>query len=372
MTTTPAAAWVAHAGSLASWAFARLLNRDHAWGAYTRVEDRGKSFTRKGGTEGKVPQSFTAKGKLTLPLLARHFRGYRHANLIGLHSTSPQNTSRWGALDIDWHGPTSTAPEINQRAALAWHDRLVRDGWHPLLLDSNGKGGFHLWLLLAEAVPTPRFFHFLQQLTADHDQHGMTKRPETFPKQAELRPHPDGKPSYGNWLRLPGRHHTREHWSRVWDGSRWLDGAEAVNFMLALQGDRPDLLPEVPPPATPQPTSPRRYVRPVGGDNRAARAAAYMARLPNLGEGQGRDDVAYKFAAFLARDLNLADDVALDWLGRWDQGNSPPKGPEVLAEILANARLYGQRPIGCGLAATRPKGRHRHHKTTVLHFSVRI
>jgi hypothetical protein len=59
--------------------------------------------------------------------------------------------------------------------------------------------------------------------------------------------------------------------------------------------------------------------------------------------------VAYQFAAFLVRDLGLADAVALDWLQRWDAGNRPPKGAEALAEILANARLYGRHAIGSAL-----------------------
>jgi hypothetical protein len=70
--------------------------------------------------------------------------------------------------------------------------------------------------------------------------------------------------------------------------------------------------------------------------------------LPHLAEGQGRDDVAYRFAAFLARDLALSDDAALDWLMRWDAGNAPAKGEDRLREILTNARLYGTRPLGGG------------------------
>jgi hypothetical protein len=40
---------------------------------------------------------------------------------------------------------------------------------------------------------------------------------------------------FGNRLRLPGRHHTREHWSRVWDGGRWREGDEAIDFIVALK-----------------------------------------------------------------------------------------------------------------------------------------
>src|SRR5262249_5170825 len=75
---------------------------------------------------------------------------------------------------------------------------------------------------------------------------------------------------------------------------------------------------------------------------------AYMQKLPNLGEGQGRDDVAYQFAAFLMRDLAIDRGIALDWLCRWDLGNSTPKGRDRLDKIIDSVLAYGQRPIGCG------------------------
>jgi hypothetical protein len=86
-----------------------------------------------------------------------------------------------------------------------------------------------------------------------------------------------------------------------------------------------------------------------------------MRRLPNGGEGSGRDDTAFHFAAWLVRDLALNDGTALQWLELWDAGNSPPKGRETLAAILKNARAYGQRAIGCGRQPDRPRyDRHGH------------
>ena len=54
--------------------------------------------------------------------------------------------------------------------------------------------------------------------------------PEVYPKQYRL----TGK-RCGNWLRWPGKHHKRDAWSRVWDGSRWLEGSPAVEHMLNLR-----------------------------------------------------------------------------------------------------------------------------------------
>jgi hypothetical protein len=349
-TAPPGSAWAARAGDLADWALARLVNRRDCWGGYRPQEEWGRKYTRGDGTTGELGPQTTRKGRLTRALLARHFAARGRADVVGLHSTSPDGTSLWGGLDIDWHGPTSTAPDANRKAALAWYDVLRGRGFRPLLTDSNGRGGFHLLLLLAVAVLTPRVFHFLRQLVADHARHGMARPPETFPKQPVVRPR-DGSPGFGNWLRLPGRHHSREHWSVVYADGEWVEGAEAVDCILTLTGDPPCLVPEAPPPTAPARHC-QAHVSRAGG-SLSARIAAHMWRLPNAGEGGGRDDIAYRFAAFLARDLALPDHAALPWLEQWDRGNSPPKGRECLAEILANARRYGRNSSGCGLGPLR-------------------
>ncbi len=335
-------AWAREAEGLARWAWNRYFVRRDVWGGYLPLAERekhGKTCTRPAvARRGKV--------FLTLPVLVRHFRGERPEDVVGAHTTSLDNQSLFGTVEVDVHGESGNDPAATLRAVLAWHDALRERGFHPLLWDSNGAGGYHLDVLLVEPVSTPRLYRFVRELVRDYARHGLPVAPETFPKQERLRPTPDGKGRYGNWCRLPGRHHTRDHWARVWDGARWLDGAEAAGFMLGLAGDPAALVPDLPPPTSPG--RPRRPHAGGPGGNLSARIAAYQARLPNLAEGQGRDAVAYSFACWLARDLDLADEVCLAWLERWDAGNSPPKGRAALAEILANARRYGRSPIGCG------------------------
>jgi hypothetical protein len=320
-------AWAARAGELALWAQDRLVNRCDSWGAYRPDHEIGRVFTRPDGTTGNLGPQRTVRGLLTLARLVRHFRAKNRADILGLHTASAQNTSKGGALDIDHHGPTSTAPTLNENAALAWYNRLTGQGFRPLLTESNGDGGYHLRLLLADPVPAERVFWFLKLLTADHEALGFPKRPEQFPKQSDVRRCGKG---LGNWIRLPGMHHKKNFWSRVWGGSRWLDGGEAIDHILALAGDPPGLIPlDV---------------------EWQVRVPAYLAKLPHgLGAGQGRDDVAFQLLAFLTRDLGLPDDYALDWAGRWDSLNNPPKGPAELLAILANVHLYAQRPRGSGL-----------------------
>jgi hypothetical protein len=69
--------------------------------------------------------------------------------------------------------------------------------------------------------------------------HGLAQVPNVIPSEPELTPH---RP-YGSWWRLPGRHHTRAFWTKVWDGQRWLEDREAIEAILAISGDSPDLIP---------------------------------------------------------------------------------------------------------------------------------
>ena len=87
---------------------------------------------------------------------------------------------------------------------------------------------------------------------------GLNEQPETFPKQPEI---PTGK--FGNWIRLPGRHHTRDHWSKVWDGRNWLEGIDAVEWILQIKGTSADMIPaEV---RELQLTAPRKNRTPTNG-----------------------------------------------------------------------------------------------------------
>jgi hypothetical protein len=340
-----AAAWHDRAPELAKWAYTRLVNRTDAYGAYRRVEDIGREYTLTNGSKGTLGSQLTVRSRVTQALLLRHFRAHDRSEIIGLHTAGRDNLSLGGGLDIDYHGEGSTAPPLNLTAALCWYDELVRRGFLPLLLDSNGRGGFHLRLLLAEAIPADRLFHFFRTVTRDYGRIGFPKPPEQFPKQPDVRRCHKG---FGCWLRLPGRHHKGDFWSRVWNGENWIDGYAAIDFMVSLTGDPSDRVPPVPRPTPPVRRRQFNTYNSTPG-NLSNRIAAYLRRLPNAGEGGGRDDIAFRFAGFLIRDMALVDDIALDWLCRWDAGNNPPKGRECLAEILKNAHKYAQRPVGSGL-----------------------
>ena len=235
--------WAARAKELAAWAFAHLVNRTDVWGSYVAQRRR----TRPDGSPGMLFLTAPykkARGKefLNPAMLVRHFCGF-DGNLVSLHSTSADKTSRWLAIDIDRHDTESATVEGNLSAALRWHDRLVAMGLDPLLLDSNGAGGYHLIVVFAEPVPTADVYALGVTLLADHEKLGLAKAPETYPRQVSLE-----EGHYGNCLRLLGKHHTREHWTRVWSGEPdtdqpWLEGAAAIERVLATRPARLDQLP---------------------------------------------------------------------------------------------------------------------------------
>jgi hypothetical protein len=322
------AAWHVRAEELADWALARLVNRSDAWGGYYH--------------DGPV----THRGSLSRARLIRHFRARHASDVLGAHTASAANLSRGGALDIDQHGDDPLRAEANRRAALHWYGVLARLGFRPLLYGSNGTGGYHLRVLLAEPSDAARVFYFLRQLTADHRKVGLTKPPEQFPKQADVRQCAKG---LGNWIRLPGRHHKCAYWSEVWDGSQWRAGHDAIDHLLALAGDTPELVPDVPtsprPPQPAYPVFPRRCASPLMNRYLDQRAAAYLDKLPSgKRAGEGRDDDGFRLACFLARDLGLADHQILPWLEQWDAKNAITKGKERLGQLLHNAHLYGRHP----------------------------
>ncbi len=211
---TIAQAWRDRAPELAALVMKTMVNRTDRYGAYSA--DGGQ---------------ITADGPLDEARLARHWAQPGRGTVVGLHTTAivdEECLSKWGAIDIDRHGDEGDA-DANERFALAKLDQLADEfDLSGLLHTSNGAGGFHLRIGFAEAVPTPKLHAFLKWLVRDWADFGLGHEPEVFPKQADIRHTPK---QLGNWLRLFGPHHKRDHWSCVWDDEsrEWLTGTPAVD-----------------------------------------------------------------------------------------------------------------------------------------------
>jgi TOTE conflict system, Archaeo-Eukaryotic Primase domain len=240
--------WRAHEPALAGWARRQMINIWYAHGHYKPLDRRIVN-----PKTGRLDGAFTSKDPLDL---ARHFRGEDVGHLIGLHTLGTDEDGigcvcRWVALDFDNHRLTPEAPDLagpNLAMALACRDKAAALGLTTLLLDSDGRGGLHLVLPFERPAPATTARRLVKWLAADFATHGLPGSPDLFPSND--RP---GRGGLGSWLRLPGRHHTLDHWTRVWDDGRgWLAGPDAAAAILATVPAIVDLaavLPKEAPPA---------------------------------------------------------------------------------------------------------------------------
>ncbi len=142
--------------------------------------------------------------------------------VIGLFTTSDDALCRMLVIDIDRHDDEGS-PEANERAAIAIYDRAKSQGCSAFLEDSNGRGGYKLWLIFNEPVPAKMLRRFGHWLVRDWEDLGLIRAPEVVPKQDVL-----AEGMIGNFVRLPGRHHNLARWCRIWGGQRWLEGEDGA------------------------------------------------------------------------------------------------------------------------------------------------
>ena len=323
-------AWTGRADALAAWTMRRLVNRRDTWGQYLPLDQRSGGKAR------------TCKGTLTEEILSRHYRGAEVSDLVGLHTTSADNTSRWLGIDIDQHGDPDDEKKRNNRiVAKKLYNRVKGLGFDPLLISSNGRGGYHLILLFGKPVPTPKVHSFGKWLVRDWQDLGLAEEPESFPKQPRL----EEKKGYGNFLRLPGRHHTLDYYSKVWTGERWAAGEEAIEAILATKGVSPRLIPsevsEYEDITRPSAVSKAPIITAAKVGQIRQRALALLHTLRAV-QGKGGDKVTWTAASYLVKDFALSVEQALPLMREWNATHCQPPWSE--AELLRKLRLGAEEP----------------------------
>lgn len=222
--------WHHRANELAKWAMTHCVNRTDAWGKYYLDHE-----------SNTVKLCCEKQGDRVRPLdhtrLQRHFEARDCYDVVGLYSLGTDSLGRWAAVDIDRHDETAT-PEQTRSFALEIYQSLRRIGFHPLLTDSDGKGGYHIRCFFRQPVTGDQLFRFARWITKSWNQYGFAKRPESFPKQPVIAP---GR--YGNWLRLLGRHPKRDHYPAGFDGRNWIEGDPLINYILRLPVSDPARIP---------------------------------------------------------------------------------------------------------------------------------
>lgn len=326
--------WHDHADSLAELSLARLVNRTEVWGEYIppcrRRDPSHKSYTApKRQVRGVI--------LLTANTLVRHYQGER---TMGLHAVSTENTSRWLGFDLDVHGDADVRGQAENLARVARIVAVLREsGCSPVVEASCDRGGMHIWTIFEAPAPTRDVFGFGCAILDAAGTPGV----ETFPKQAHLAPG-----QFGNWLRLPGRHHSRPWWSWIADGTQWWKGADAARAW----GHAPLTTVRVIPPtsagtsyvASPLRVRPRAFLTALAAPS-ARTERRVLAYAEQLGYGlcDGRKRAAYRFACFLLHEAALAEWAALRYCVTWNSFNMPPLDEGLLTGIVQNARRYGGR-----------------------------
>lgn len=343
---TAAAGWRELAPALAERDMAECVNRPDVWGQYRPVHKRE---LRPDGTENKH-WTLPARDRrgvefLTAETITRHYRGADVGHVVGLHAIGVDGSCRWIGFDFDNHESAAEQAARNLASASATARWLAAFGLASLIEDSDGGGGLHLWTLFDRPAPAPAVYAFAQAVLSETSAHA-----ETYPKQAHV---PAGK--YGSWLRRPGRHHTRPHWSRFLDGDTWRDGADAARLWLEAPRCDPTALVKVaatlPAPASVDDAPPAGRVlawqAPAQSGDVDRRVQGYMRRLPTgLGAGEGRNHAGYRFACWLVRDMALDDADALRWLAEWNGWQRTPMPDGKLAALVSDAHAYGSRSVG--------------------------
>ncbi|WP_353268639.1 hypothetical protein [Gemmatimonas sp.] len=312
-----------------------LVNRRDVWGAYKRPEHRA-SNTQHTYTAPAVAK----RGAVTLDdwRLERHVRGMSVGDVVGVHSTSADDTSRFLAFDLDAHGQPERAYLDRLTLAACWlATQLDNAGAVPLIEDSNGAGGYHVWIYFPDPMPTAQVYAWADAL-AERARLDFGVAVETYPKQSSARG------AYGNWLRLPGRHHTRAHWSRVARvNGEWQSGADAVRTLLEWPATAVAVVPPLsawPLRSTGITTGSTASAIPT---DRAPIIRAYLRKLPHGNAGTERSNKLFALARFLRYGMRCTDAEALPILRAWNRGNAPPLDEAKVVTTWENSATYSNR-----------------------------
>jgi len=224
--------WESYCRELAAWAWKRLAIKRDRHGLYS--------------PDGSASWTFS---ELTTDDLAAHFAG---EITLGCGSTSLDDQCLWVGWDLDNH-ISDESTNVNLDYAIILRNRLVEMGFSPILEDSDGKGSVHIWVLFRRQISAKLAHWFSHDVASDFGEY--VPKIECFPKSPTVQISPQ---RCGHYLRLPGKHHKRDHWSRFWGGHEWLTAEESVSLLLSLKGDDTALIPAM----TPDPAAANREAVP--------------------------------------------------------------------------------------------------------------
>ena len=195
--------------------------------------------------EGKV-QKRTVRGTLTQARIIMHFDASGCNGIMSLfvavrESGQEYSVARELVVDIDCHDAKADRV-ATQKAALTWYKAAVKLGLRPIL-ENSSINSYHLRIIFNREVEAGKVRSLGLWLTRDWKNYGLSQGPEIFPKQDNLTEQGSEHRSFGSAVRIFGRNPAFEFWSAIYDGKTWLEGDAAIDFILAVQGDNPGLIP---------------------------------------------------------------------------------------------------------------------------------
>jgi hypothetical protein len=304
--------WQSEAVRLSQWCLERMAIKLDRHGCY--LADGSARWT---------------SSELTQEVLASHFRGEQ---TIGLGTTSVDDQCLFVALDLDNH-VSEHDDNVNLSYALVVADRLWSLGFCPVIEDSDGKGGIHLFVFFSTPVKSETAFNFIRSVVKDFKQHKLDKI-ECFPKQRTVL---TTKMKCGNYIRVPGKHPKRGHWSRFWKDGQWLPTEESASFLLAQSGDDPKQIPAA---CIEAPCGSKKAVSKFDGESSQVMSEARRHIQEHRGAIAGKrgHDVTFKMACDLVRGFELSDDDAMKLMEQWNKKCSPPWATADLEKKVSDAR----------------------------------
>ena len=306
-------AWQTNAQELAGWAWEQMAVKRDRYGQYS--------------TNGSASWTSSA---LSLEILAAHFSGDL---TIGVGATSIDDECVLVAWDLDNH-VSDEATNVNLQYALLIVDRLRAMGFRPLIEDSDGKGGIHVWLFFSSRIPASVAFHFAKWVVRDYRDHGLEKI-ECFPKQPSVK---NTKKRCGNYIRTPGKHHKRDHWSRFWGTEGWLSLTDSVQLLLAHKGCDAAL---IPPLEEDEPAA----ISSIPDDSLVTNDQAVLVRMqqhvsttPGAVAGEHGHDVTFRMACDLLHGFGTVSiEQVMPIFMDWNAKCSPPWSEVELLHKLEDA-----------------------------------
>lgn len=182
-----------------------------------------KFYSRKTGygfyrppANGEKAKGSTAKREITLAEIEKHMAG---KIVIGAHSTSEDGFCLWGAGDFDCSKEAKTAYLVGDRtlldqekiALLPLAEAMAEAMPGALIEDSIG--GYHVWLFFDRPYPVEEVYDYMRSLP-------IPPGTEVYPKQRDAK-------KFGNWLRLPGKYHSSDEWTKIRINGEWRPVNEA-------------------------------------------------------------------------------------------------------------------------------------------------